>query len=101
MAKVLRHIVLFSYNDGVSIEQKNEVRKRFADLKAATNLINQFESGQNNSPEDLHKGFEDCFFVTFLTEKDRDAYLPHPEHKNFISFLRPYVKEALVFDYWT
>jgi hypothetical protein len=101
MVKVLRHIVLFSYNDGVTIEQKQEIRERFAGLQAATHLVAQFESGQNNSPENLHHGFEDCFLVTFLTEKDRDAYLPHPGHQEFVSFLGPYVKEALVFDYWT
>jgi hypothetical protein len=39
--------------------------------------------------------------VTFLREADRDAYLPHPAHREFVDFLSPYVREALVFDYWT
>jgi len=101
MSRVLRHIVLFAYGEGVTTAQKHEIRKRFAGLQAATGLIHQFESGQNNSPENLHRGFEDCFLVTFLTEQDRDAYLPHPGHQAFVAFVGPYVKEALVFDYWT
>ena len=99
--KLLRHIVLFSYKDDVQPLQKQEVIRRFRELPARTGLIHGFECGRNNSPEGLHRGFEDGFLVTFLTEADRAAYLPHPAHQEFVTFLSPFVREALVFDYWT
>lgn len=99
--KLLRHIVLFSYKDDVAPSQKSEVARRFGELQARTGLIHEFEHGNNNSPEGLNHGFEDGFLVTFLSEADRAAYLPHPAHQEFVAFLSGCVKEALVFDYWT
>jgi hypothetical protein len=101
MNRVLRHIVLFSYRDGVTEAQKLEVARRFAGLPDRLPLIHQFESGRNNSPENLSQGFEDAFVVTFRTAADRDAYLPHPVHQEFVAFLSSYVDKALVIDYWT
>ena len=99
--KLLRHIVLFSYKDDVPPFQKSEVIRRFRELPARTGLIHEFECGRNNSPEGLNHGFEDGFLVTFLSEADRAAYLPHPAHQEFVAFLSGCVREALVFDYWT
>jgi hypothetical protein len=101
MQKLLRHIVLFSYKEGVQPSQKAEIVRRFCELPARTGVIHQFECGRNNSPEGLSHGFEDGFLVTFLSEADRDAYLPHPAHQEFGTFLSAYVRETLVFDYWT
>ena len=100
MQKLLRHIVLFSYEDGVQPSQKAELVRRFRELPERTGLIHQFECGSNNSPEGLNHGFEDGFLVTFRSEADRAAYLPHPLHQEFVAFLSPLVREALVFDYW-
>jgi hypothetical protein len=99
--KLLRHIVLFSYKDDVTPLQKSEVTRRFRELPARTGLIHALECGRNNSPEGLNRGFEDGFLVTFLTEEDRAAYLPHPAHQEFVASLSNCVREALVFDYWT
>jgi Stress responsive A/B Barrel Domain len=101
MQKLLRHIVLFSYKDDVQPSQKAEVIRRFRELQGRTGLIHDFECGRNNSPEGLNRGFEDGFVATFLSEADRAAYLPHPAHQEFVTFLSPFVREALVFDYWT
>ncbi len=57
------------------------------------------EWGTNNSPEGLNQGFTHCFLVTFESKDDRDAYLPHPAHQEFVTLLRPYLKEALVVDF--
>jgi len=99
--RLLRHIVLFSYQEGTSEAQKAEVARRFGDLPGQTGVIHQFEWGRNNSPEGLARGFEDCFLVTFLGEAQRATYLPHPAHQAFVAFLGGLVKDSLVFDYWT
>jgi hypothetical protein len=38
--------------------------------------------------------------LTFSDEKGRDAYLPHPSHKDFGGVLRPHLDKVFVIDYW-
>ncbi len=49
----------------------------------------------------MDQGFTHCFFLTFKNEADRDAYLPHPAHKEFGALLGPVLDKVLVIDYWT
>jgi Stress responsive A/B Barrel Domain len=99
--KILRHVVLFKFKDGTTPEQVREIEQAFAGLKnKMPELIRDFEYGTNNSPEGLNQGLTHCFIVTFATEKDRDAYLPHPEHQAFVEkYAKPFVDKVTVFDY--
>jgi len=38
--------------------------------------------------------------VTFSSEADRDAYLPHPAHQEFVALATPHRERSLVLDYW-
>ena len=59
-----------------------------------------FEWGTDVSVEGKQEEFTHCFFVTFKSEADRDAYLPHPAHTAFGATLRPHLDKVLVVDYW-
>src|SRR5690606_3384332 len=98
--KVLRHVVLFKFKDDASPEDVKRVEQAFAALANKIKLIKDFEWGTNNSSEGLNQGLTHCFLVTFKTEKDRDAYLVHPDHKAFVDILRPHLEKATVVDYW-
>ncbi|MDG2212690.1 MAG: Dabb family protein [Verrucomicrobiota bacterium] len=39
--------------------------------------------------------------VTFLDEKGRNEYLPHPEHKKFVKLLNPILDNVFVIDCWS
>lgn len=97
---LLRHIVLFQFKDSASKDDIDRVVNAFADLKNKIDEIEDFEMGTNNSPEGLSRGLTHGFVVTFKTEEDRAAYLPHPEHKKFVELIGPFVDNVLVFDYW-
>ena len=99
--KVLRHVVLFKFKDGSSRADVKKVEDAFAALADKISLIKDFEWGTNNSPENLNQGLTHCFLATFSNEKDRDAYLVHPEHKAFVEILKPHLDKATVVDYWT
>ena len=99
--KFLRHVVLFKFNDQATEEVVNQIEQKFSMLAEEISEIHDFEWGINNSPEGLDKGLTHCFLVTFLSEKDREAYLPHPKHKEFVDFIGPYVEDVTVVDYWT
>lgn len=98
--KLLRHVVLFKFKDEATPADIQKVANAFQTLPQKINGIKDFEFGTNNSPENLNQGFTHCFFLTFMSEKDRDEYLVHPEHKAFGKILRPQLDKVLVVDYW-
>ncbi len=98
---VLRHVVCFKFKEEATPEQIEKVEKEFVALKGRIPQIAALEWGTNNSPEKHADGFTHCFIVTFKTEADREAYLPHPEHKKFVELLRPILEKPFVIDFWT
>jgi hypothetical protein len=98
--KMLRHVVLFKFKDSSTPAQIKEVEDAFRTLPSKIKEIKSLEWGTNNSPENLAQGFTHCFFVTFDSEEDRAAYLPHPDHKAFGKVLGPHLDKVLVVDYW-
>lgn len=99
--RLLRHVVLFAFKESVTEADIKSVEEAFKALPAAIPEIYDFEWGTNNSPEGLNKGLTHCFFLTFKSEADRAAYLPHPAHKAFGELLGPFLEDVTVVDYWT
>lgn len=98
---MLRHVVLFKFSDSSSTADVKKVEEAFAALPGKISLIKDYEWGTNSSPENLNQGLTHCFFVTFASDKDRDAYLVHPEHQAFVDVLKPHLDKVTVVDYWT
>lgn len=98
--KVLRHVVLFKFKDTSSPQDVKKVEDAFRALPGKLKLIRDFEWGTNSSPENLNQGLTHCFLVTFDSDKDRDAYLVHPEHQAFVEVLKPHLDKVTVIDYW-
>jgi hypothetical protein len=98
--KLLRHVVLFNFNDTTPEDTIRQIEQAFASLPGKIPEIYSFEWGTNNSPEGLDKGLTHCFLVTFLSEADRAIYLPHPAHQEFVELVGPYVEDVTVVDYW-
>ena len=100
-ARVLRHVVLFKFKEETTDAQVRQIENAFCALPGKVDTIHDLEWGTDMSVENLHQGFTHCFLVTFLSEADRAAYLPHPEHKAFGQLLGPHLDKVLVVDYWT
>jgi hypothetical protein len=97
---MLRHVVLFQLKDSSSEEEIDRVVDAFRALPEKIPQIADFEYGVANSPEGLSGGLTHCFLVTFRSEADRDAYLPHPAHKAFVEVLKPHLEKVTVVDYF-
>ncbi|MCU0448986.1 MAG: Dabb family protein [Bernardetiaceae bacterium] len=97
---MLRHVVIFKFKDAATPAQIKTVEDAFRALPGKIKQIKAFEWGTNNSPENLAQGFTHCFLVSFASEQDRAAYLPHPDHAAFVEVLKPHLDKALVIDYW-
>lgn len=100
--KLLRHVVIFKFKDESSEEDVKKLNDAFNALPDAIPVIQDFEWGLNDSPEDFHQGFTHCYLLTFKSEEDRDSvYTPHPQHQAFVASLQPHLEKVFVVDYWT
>jgi hypothetical protein len=98
---LLRHVVLFKFNGDTSAVKIREIENAFRSLPSKIDSIYDFEWGTDVSVEGKAQGFTHCFMVTFLSEADRETYLPHPAHEAFVTIMRPHLEKVLVIDYWT
>ncbi len=99
--RVLRHVVLFKFKDTTTDQQVRQIEEAFYALPEKVDAIYDLEWGTDVSVEGRSEGFTHCFLVSFLSEEDRAAYLPHPDHKAFGSIVGPHLDKVLVVDYWT
>ena len=114
----LEHIVLFKYKSEITPDAKQLIVERFLGLKDSAlrqgkPYIVSIVSGSQNSLEELGKGYEQGFIVTFNSEGDRNYYVGRPAvndpkyfdpaHEAFKQFVRPFLSESddgvLVFDF--
>ena len=99
--KRLRHMVIFKFNEDSSTEDVDRLNKSFIALADSISVIQDFEWGLNDSPENFHQDFTHCYLVTFASEEDRDSiYAPHPAHQAFVASLGPHLEKVFVVDYW-
>jgi stress responsive alpha/beta barrel protein len=98
--KVLRHIVMYKFKDGLPPEQVQEVIDAFGQLPKRIGTIVGYEHGTNVSPEGKSDGFTHVFVVTFKTAADRDAYLVHPAHAEYVKVVQGRRDKVIVLDYW-
>ncbi len=99
---ILRHVVIFKFKDESNEEDVNRINKAFNELAEAIPVVQDFEWGINDSPENFHQDFTHCYLLTFQSEEDRDSiYTPHPMHQAFVKSLKPHLEKVFVVDYWT
>ena len=99
--RLLRHMVMYKYNDDLTRAQVQEVIDAFAALPRKIDTIVAFEHGDNVSPEGKSAGLTHAFVVTFNDELGRDTYLQHPAHLEYVKLAGPRREKVVVFDYWT
>ncbi|WP_266368687.1 Dabb family protein [Tellurirhabdus rosea] len=97
--QVVQHIVLFKFKPETKPEKVAEIVAAFEALPSKIKEIKRLEWGTNNSPEKLNKGLTHAFILTFDSEKDRDAYLPHPAHKEFGKVVGSWLADVTVVDF--
>lgn len=96
----IRHVVAFKFKDTATPDEIKKVENAFRALKSKIPEIVSIEWGTNISTEKRDKGFTHAFIVTFKSEKDRDSYLVHAEHKKFVELALPSIDDVFVIDFW-
>jgi hypothetical protein len=96
----LEHVVCFKFKSTASPQDISKVEQAFQALKQQISQITALEWGTNVSKEQRDKGFTHCFILTFKSEKDRDTYIEHPQHKAFGNLVGPVLDDVFVIDFW-
>ena len=99
-AEKLQHVVCFKFKATATAQDIKKVEQAFQGLKQKIPQIVSLEWGTNVSKEKKDKGFTHCFILAFKSEKDRDAYIVHPEHKAFGKIVGPVLDDVFVIDFW-
>ncbi len=99
-AAKLRHVVAFKFKQSATNEQIKQVEDAFRDLKKKIKEIQDYEWGTNVSKETHNKGCTHGFILTFKSETDRDTYIDHPAHKDFVKLVGPVLDDVFVIDVW-
>lgn len=96
---MLRHVVLFKWKPETAAEKIRKIEAALSRLSAKIPEIAGFEWGTDVSVQDFDAGFAHCLVVSLASEHDRDVYLSHPAHVDFIALSRPHVEQLIVVDY--
>ena len=94
-----RHAVFFKFKDTATDNDIQGIIDEFLLLKNKIEGIKAIEWGFSESVEGLNDEFTHCFFLTFSDKAALEAYVPHPDHKAFVSILKPHLDKVFVFDY--
>lgn len=100
MNQTLRHVVMFRFRESSSETDVKRISEAFLALATKIEEIQDFEWGTNLSPEGLNKGLTHCYLVSFAGEKERDAYLVHPDHLAFSQMVEAHLHDLVVVDYF-
>ena len=95
---MITHIFLFKPKPMTDPGAVDNLRLALSNLVGAIPGLSSFTWGANISPEGKSQGYELGFVMTFDSEADRDAYLPHPDHVALRPLAREIAAETLVFD---
>ena len=95
----VHHVVCFKFKSTATSDDIKKVEQAFGALQEKIPGIESLKWGTNVSTEQRNKGFTHCFVLTFKTQKDRDTYLEHPDHKAFATLVGPYVDDVFVIDF--
>ena len=92
---MIKHVVIFKFKKEAPVE---EIKKRIENLKNEIDVIKKItvgvDIGYDKSPSDL------CLITEVENLKDLDVYAKHPKHLEVIEFIKPYVDERRVVDFY-
>lgn len=96
---MVHHVVLFQFKPGATEAQIQDLADALVALKDKMPGVAKYVWGPSVSIERLEKGYTHGFILTFTDTASRDAYVPHPLHKELIKkYVDPICNTGLVFD---
>jgi len=94
---MIKHIVMWKFRDGVSAEDRLEMKQRLESLMGVVPSLRDIEVGMDVVGGDASKDM--VLYSEFDSLEDLKAYAGHPEHLKVVEFVKPLVCERHVVDY--
>jgi hypothetical protein len=92
------HVVLIAWKPDATSERRQQARTQAQAFGERIPGILTVVEGPSVSPEGLERGHDYALVITFADEAARDAYLPHPVHREFVALLDGWTTEVTVYD---
>lgn len=96
---MLRHLVLFKFEEGATAEQRQSVIDAFQALPSRVEDVVSFEYGAESSGRGLNKDFTNGGLFVFRDEAALARYRDHPAHVEFVALTKGIVAELFIYDY--
>ena len=98
---IVRHVLACKFSKEMSAETFEALIGEFRGLQTKIEGILSFEYGVNDSGEGIDQGMTHVISLTFASAAARDAYLPHPAHRQFVEYMGGLhvLESILVVDY--
>ena len=96
--RVLRHIVIITFKQGVSADSIKALDNIYNDLSKSP-LVKSFEMGVNVSTRDTGV-IKHIYVTSFASKDDMDNYRKIPEYSKLFKVSLPVSDDVTVADYW-
>jgi hypothetical protein len=94
---MIKHIVMWKFNDEVAYADKVEMKQRLEALKGVVPTLLDIEVGMDLSEGDA--SMDMVLYSEFETMQALKDYAVHPDHLEVVAFVKPLVCERAVVDY--
>ena len=94
---MIRHVVLWTFNDGVAQAERGAIVDALRDLGSKVPSLRSLEVGENVTPARA-QGYTHLLVETFDDLDGLAAYQSHPEHVPVAARLREAVSQLLAVD---
>ncbi len=94
---MIRHIVMWKFNDETSRDSIVEMQKRLEDLREKVPSLVEISVGPDISHKE--RSWDMALNSCFNSVDDLRAYATHPAHLKVVEFIKPLVKETAAVDY--
>jgi sialate O-acetylesterase len=95
----VHHLVFFKFKNAAPREAVEKALEAFAALPRKIPGLLSYQAGPEASGGALARGFSHGFLLTFINERARNDYIPHPAHREFVEQVIPILEEPLVLDF--
>jgi len=95
----VQHVVALKFKPDADPAKVKNIEQEFAALKQKIDVVQKLEWGTNVSQEGHTKGYTHCWILSFKSEADRDAYIEHPAHQDFVKLVGGVLEDAFVLDF--
>ena len=95
---MIEHVVLLRFRGSATEESIGALARAVVGLPGRIDGVESVKWGPSTSPEGLERGFTHGFVMRLRDDAARDAYLPHPVHREVADQIGRLCEHVLVFD---